>query len=135
MWNLPCPFLTPSLSFPFSLSVLFPPPRSGSAALGPCQLKQIAVSQTTTVLGRCQSGCRAQRLIMVGYKVNTNEINILFSLAIYEHVMFMQYIGCSLFYPVVYLSSMTVNLGSAMTYCSNFEWVHTLYTIYFITIH
>lgn len=64
--------------FPFSSLSLFSPSLpsllslSFSAALGPCQLKQIAVSQTTRALGRCQSGCRAQRLIMVGYKVNTN---------------------------------------------------------------
>lgn len=65
-----------------------------------CQLKQITVSQTTRALGRCQSGCRVQKLITAGYKVNKNENNFLTSNihACVVHVVFRLYI-----FPSIYL--------------------------------
>lgn len=63
-----------------SLSVLFPLFffLRVSAALSSCQLKQIALSQTTRAQGRCHSVFGAQKLIMLGHKVNTNQNNTLF---------------------------------------------------------
>lgn len=119
-WNLLVLFSDPLCPLLFSLSVLFPFFFvSVSAALGSCQLKQIAMSQTTRVLGRCQSGCRAQKLITVGYKVKTNHNNVLFSSATRTHL-------CPRLYRtlVVHLSVSTVwqSFRFPVPCCSNF-WV------------
>lgn len=63
-----------------------------SAALSSCQLKQIALSQTTRAQGRCHSVFGAQKLIMLGHKVNTNQNNTLF---IFLLLLFLTCMQCS----------------------------------------